>query len=45
MNYFMIIIAVLYLGAAGWEYIHGRELMAVVYLSWFVSNLALAVRV
>ena len=45
MNWFMVVIAVLYLGAAGWEYVHGRGLMAVVYLSWFVLNLALAVRV
>ncbi len=44
MNLFMALIAVLYLGAAGWEWFRGSRLMTVVYLAWCVSNLMLAVK-
>jgi len=41
MNWFMLIIAVLYLGAAAVEFWYRRWLMGTVYLSWAVSNAAL----
>jgi hypothetical protein len=44
MNVFMVLIAVLYLGAAGWEWFKGSRLLTVVYLSWSVSNFVLAVK-
>lgn len=44
MNWFMVIIAVLYLGAAGWEFRSGSKALCVVYLSWFVSNVMLAIK-
>ena len=46
MNWFMVIIAVAYLGAAGWEFLSktGSRLLGIVYVSWFVSNLMLAVK-
>jgi len=44
MNWFMVIIAVMYLGAAGWEFLSktGSRFLAVVYVSWFVSNMMMA---
>jgi hypothetical membrane protein len=44
MNIFMIIIGVLYLGAAGWEYRSGSKMLTVVYFAWCVSNIALALK-
>ena len=44
MNWFMVIIAVLYLGAAGWEFRSGTKTLGIVYLSWFVSNVMLAIK-
>ena len=43
VNWFMVLIAVLYLGASGWEFRTGSRFLGVVYLSWFVSNMMMAI--
>jgi hypothetical protein len=44
MNYFLFVLSILYLGAAGWEYVYGSKLMAVIICRGPVSNLALAAK-
>ena len=46
LNWFMVIIAIAYIGAAAWEFFSktGSRALGVVYLAWFVSNIMLAVK-
>lgn len=41
-NWFMVGLAVMCLFAAGFEFIHGRGLLGIVYVAYGVANVALA---
>lgn len=44
MNWFMLIISILYVGAAATELYRKNLSMAVVYMAWALSNLMLGVK-